>query len=246
MAASMPPDSAPPQTQEISLSDELAVYAAVAGITLSHDSMPVVGTANPLDGLMVLLSVGLVISILFVHIDNRFNTEHIGLTIARNLTVLISVYLIGNSISGLFSQSPFILSGDHQCVITLALFVTILFSALAQRFKMGGFDDRAVGEYHESRSDWTNKSKNLTNIAKGLFVSIPFVVLAIGNPIDFVVPVGCGILSAVVVPAIWGSIFFRSNSLERIERNKANAVLIWPGCILIFLLLFSGATPPYL
>jgi len=245
MSSTQSTDSGPPQTEEISVSDELTIYAAVSGIALSHNSIPIVGIANPINGAMVLLSVGLVLAILLVHIDNRFDTEEAGISTARTLVVLISVYLIGNSINGLFSTTGLNLSGNYQSLLTLAIFVATAIILLLRRFKLSGFDDISLGRHYESEAEWTMRNKNKENLRKGAIFSLPFIYLVIRSPSSATIPIICGFLSAVVVPGIWGNLFLRSDQLEDLESKKAKAVVVYPGCVLIFTVLFGGIEPPW-
>jgi len=245
MSETQTSDPNAPKTEEVSLSDELTVYAAIAGITLSHNSIPLVGTTNPLNGTIVLLSVGLVISILFAHIDNRFSTEEIGLSTARTLTVLISVYLIGNGVHGLFSYTRLNLSGNFQSVTTFLILVVIYLLLFVRRLRISGLDDYRVGRHYESEGNWTNKGRNKANLTKGLIMSSPLTYFVIREPAVTTVPLIFGFLSAIMMVGIWGTVFLRSEMLENVERKKGDARIIFPSCVMIFLVLFAGVAPPW-
>ncbi|SDJ52784.1 hypothetical protein SAMN05216226_104244 [Halovenus aranensis] len=232
--------SDPPQTQEVDLSKELSVYAAIAGLTLSHESIPLLGSENPLDEGMILLSVGLTIAVVFVYVDDRYDTAGFGLAAARTLSTILLIYLMSNGVRGISRAGNLDLSGNIQSLVTF-LFLVILFARLlVQRGLSGNMRDYEVGRHYEEQSDWTLFEKLRAINQKAIFASLPLLIVALANSLQYLFPVVLGYFSAWLMSLVLGGLFYRSASLEDVDAGTGYIVFVCPSSILIFLVLFAG------
>lgn len=228
-----PQSSDPPETEEVGLSKELSVYAAIAGITLSHESIPLLGAENPLNKGMVLFSVGLIIAVVSVYVGNRFDTADSGLATARSLSIVLLIYLISNGTRGFFIISDLDPSGNIQSLLTWLVFITLFIIVRFRRLSVGSTSDYEVGRDYEENADWS-KNKLLKNILlRSILVSLPFVFLALTDPQTYLLPVIFGYSSGWYLSMILSVAFFRSGSLEDISSGTASVVFVVPSSIII-------------
>ena len=232
------------QLDEIPLSKELSVYAAIGGIGLSHSSIPGFGMANPIDDLMILFSVGLIISIVATYVDERFKTVRFGLSASRTISLLLFIYLVSNGVRGLSAYAGVLNSGNSKSIATVCFLLISLILLSIKRWEIGGFSDWRAAKKVEHESDWSLRERLREISVKTGLVIIPYLFPAFINPDRFLIPTLCGLISASLGSIFLGKIFFRRGELDEPDSGKAKAVIAFPGSVVLFLILFGGINPP--
>jgi len=227
-------------SDEVDLSEELSVYAAIAGITLSHQSVPFIGYPNEIDGIISILSVFLVLSIVAIYLDDRFDTERAGLTWARTLSFILSLYLIANGVQGFSAITGSIEGIAARSFLTILVLIFIFGLIMIQRTEEGWLDDidNTLEVGHENDIAILERTNKIAT--KGPAASLLMIPIVASSPEIFLLPACFGFLSAIILSGIFSTLFHRSEEIEKINTGKAKSIIIFPSSILMFLILFGG------
>jgi len=226
-----PPVPHPPRrtgrsTDELSINEELSIHAALAGVTLSHQAIPVLNADNDLSGVMNLGALFLVVGIVLVYAGERFGTRESGLRFVRTLSTVLFLYLLANGTNGLLSIAGVTLSATWASLLSLiAVLITAVLAAKLRGFQ-GLIDDTLAGKEIERDSDWKLERR----IIRGLVSLLVFSVVVVGYLYmalaKYAAPAFAGVLASVGGIYIAGTVFYRKDQIHTDDNTGAEGRIV--------------------
>lgn len=221
----------------VSIPEELSVSAAIAGITLSHQSVPVLGASNAISQYSLVVAVFVIIGVVAIYVHERLQTAELGFRLVRSGSILLVTYLIANTVNGALDVLWIELAIAWQSFLGFLVCFTIAILIISRRGIDGlkqdrrkadeVFDGLEVGLWSEAR--WLVLR---LLIIGGLPVAILFFIESRHS-----FPSLFGVLSSIMTTFFLAQILYSPDDIG--TDRRASSLLTIPGSIIVFVGIFG-------
>lgn len=213
-------DSGP---EEIPLKEELSIHVALAGITLSHESIPILGAENPMNGVANVGALIVILGVVLAYLSKRFDTRDSALKIIRTLSPVIFLYLIVNLVNGTSlylktSYTPF-QSGYLIMILSLGLTGLVIWGLGVD----GIINIWKKGKRMENRERWSLPKRFALILAK--FTIVSGVIVYVNITVEgYRWASFFGVFCAAILIFAFSMIYFREENVSIDSGGKADTM----------------------